>query len=256
MSGPRVLVVQHEADGPPGHVGRWLLEAGCELEVRRPYTGEPLPEDLEEYDGLLVLGGAMGANDDAQHWWLAPTKELIRAAGDVELPTLGICLGHQLAATALGGVSARNPRGQQIGLLELGITPEAADDPLLGPVAGQPGAVRGVQWNYDVVDPLPDHATVLAATPDGEVQAARFGPAAWGVQLHPEVDEAIVGAWVTDEERTALADRGLDAEGILAEIEAARPELDAAWRPFAEAFARLVHQHGRLRHDQDPSDRA
>ena len=67
----------------------------------------------------------------------------------------------------------------------------------------------------------------------------------WGVQLHPEVDETIVGAWVTDDERTELADRGLDADGILADIEAARAELDEAWRPFAEAFARLVHQRSR-----------
>ena len=99
-----------------------------------------------------------------------------------------------------------------------------------------------MQWNYDVVDPLPAGTTVLAATPDGEVQAARFGPAMWGVQLHPEVDATIVGAWVTDDERTELADRGLDADGILTDIEAARAELDEAWQPLAEAFARLVHQ--------------
>ena len=237
---PRILVVQHEADGPPGHVGRWLLEAGCVLDVHRPYADEPLPEDLDGYDGLLVLGGAMGADDDDRHWWLTPTKDLIRVAADTELPTLGICLGHQLAATALGGVSKRNPRGQQIGLLDVGWTADAAQDPLLALVSATPR--RGVQWNYDVVDPLPPGTTVLAATPDGEVQAARFGPAMWGVQLHPEVDETIVGAWVTDDERTELADRGLDADGILTDIEAARAELDEAWQPFTEAFARLVHQ--------------
>ncbi len=241
MSAPQILVVQHEADGPPGHVGRWLLESGCRLDVRRPYAGEQLPDDLGEYDGLLVLGGAMGANDDEQHWWLAPTKGLIRDAGDAELPTLGICLGHQLAATALGGASIRNPRGQQIGLLDVGFVEASADDALLGPLSGTPR--RAVQWNYDVVDPLPEGATVLARTPDGEVQAARYGPAMWGVQLHPEVDEAIVGAWVTDDERTELADRGLDADGILTDIEAARAELDESWQPLALGFARLVHQH-------------
>ena len=99
-----------------------------------------------------------------------------------------------------------------------------------------------MQWNYDVVDPLPTAPTVLAATPDGEVQVARFGPAMWGVQLHPEVDETIVGAWVTDDERTELADRGLDADAILTDIEAARAELDEAWQPLAEGFARLVHR--------------
>ena len=240
MNAPRILVVQHEADGPPGHVGTWLLEAGCLLDVRRPYAGEPLPDDLEGHDGLLVLGGAMGADEDEQHAWLTSTKDLIRTATTAELPTLGICLGHQLAGSALGGVSKRNPRGQQIGLLDVGWTAAAADDPLLGPVSGV--ARRAVQWNYDIVDPLPVGATVLAATPDGEVQAARFGAATWGVQLHPEVDQVIVGAWVTDDERTALADRGLDADGILADIEAARAELDEAWQPLAEGFARLVHR--------------
>jgi GMP synthase (glutamine-hydrolysing) len=237
----RILVVQHEADGPPAHVGRWLVEAGCLLDVRRPYVGEALPDDLDAHDGLLVLGGAMGAHDDARHWWLEPTKDLIRAAAAAELPTWGICLGHQLAAAALGGVSKRNPNGQQIGLLEVGWTREAADDPLLASAPAAPR--RGVQWNYDVVDPLPEGATVLAATPAGEVQAARFGPAMWGLQMHPEVDQTIVHAWLTDDERTALADRGLDADGILADIEAARAELDGAWQPVTEGFARLVHRH-------------
>ena len=241
MSAPRILVVQHEADGPPGHVGRWLLEAGCQLDVRRPYADDALPDVLGEHDGLLVLGGAMGANDDERHAWLTPTKDLIRCAGDAGLPTLGICLGHQLVATALGGESIRNPRGQQIGLLDVGFTAAAADDPLLGAVSAAPR--RGVQWNYDVVDPLPPGATLLAQTSDGEVQAARFGPAMWGVQLHPEVDETIVGAWVTDDERTELADRGLDADRILTDIAAARSELDEAWQPLAEGFARLVHRH-------------
>lgn len=241
MSQPRILVVQHEADGPPGHVGRWLVEAGCVLDVRRPYAGETLPADLEGYDGLLVLGGAMGANDDDQHGWLAPTKDLVRTAAAAELPTWGICLGHQLAAAALGGVSAPNPRGQQIGLLEVGWTAAAADDPLLGMARTPPR--RGVHWNDDVVDPLPDGATVLARTPDGEVQAARLAPSVWGVQLHPEVDHEIVASWMTDADRTALTGRGLDADAILTGIDEARDELDDAWQPVAASFARLVHQH-------------
>lgn len=244
----RILVVQHETDDPPAIFGGWLEDAGCELDVRHPYAGDELPTDLAPYDGMLVMGGAMGAHDDDRHWWLTPTKDLIREANDAQLPTLGICLGHQLVATALGGRSDRNPRGQQIGLLDVGFADEAKEDPLLGAVSGSPR--RGVQWNYDVVDPLPAGATVLAATPGGEVQAVRYGPALWGVQLHPEVDHDIVGLWVTDDERTEIAGRGLDADGILTEIEAARGELDAAWQPLAASFARLVHDHA------DAHDRA
>ena len=102
MSRPTVLVVEHDVECPPALFGEWLVEAGCDLDVRRPYAGDELP-GLTAYDGFVVLGGPMGANDDAQHPWLAPVKELVREARDVGLPTLGICLGHQLVAVALGG---------------------------------------------------------------------------------------------------------------------------------------------------------
>src|SRR5680860_518681 len=106
----RVLVVQHEDDCPPAWIGEWLVEAGCTLDVRRPYAGDDLPAELGEHDALLVLGGAMGANDDAAHAWLAPTRELVRKAVRRALPTLGICLGQQLVAVALGRGGGPEPR--------------------------------------------------------------------------------------------------------------------------------------------------
>ncbi len=77
MPGPRVLVVEHEADCPPALFGGWLEDAGCTVTVSRPYVGDELPP-LEEYDALLVLGGPMAATDP--HPWLAPLRDLIRDA--------------------------------------------------------------------------------------------------------------------------------------------------------------------------------
>ena len=132
---------------------------------------------------------------------------------------------------ALGGRVTPNPRGQQVGLIPVGWTDAAAGDRLFGGLATPR---RGVQWNYDLVVEPPAGTVVLAQTPDGEIQVARFGPSAWGVQLHPEVDETIVGTWVTDSERGELADRGLDADALLAEIKdgpgGARPRVGAAGR--------------------------
>ena len=202
----RLLVVQPETDDPPHRFGEWLEEAGVALEVCHPYADEPVPT-ADGYAGLLVLGGAMSANDDEVLDWVGPVKELIRDAVSTGVPTLGICLGHQLMAAALGGRVTPNPRGQQVGLLPVGWTDAARGDRLFGGLATPR---RGVQWNYDlVVEPPPD-AVVLAETGDGELQVARFAPSAWGVQLHPEVDEAVVGTWVTDSERVELLPGLLD----------------------------------------------
>jgi GMP synthase (glutamine-hydrolysing) len=230
-----VLTVQHAADCPPALFARWLDEAGCNLDVRHPYAGDPLPDaaGLAPYAGLLVLGGPMGADDDARHAWLAPLKELLRTTS---LPALGICLGHQLMASALGGRVDRNPHGQQVGLLDVGWTPAATADPLLGPLATPR---RGVQWNDDVVVELPPGAELLAATPGGEVQAVRYGPLMWGVQLHPEVDAEVLVPWA-ESDRGSHETRGIDTDGVLRAVERARAELDEAWRPLAVGFAGIV----------------
>lgn len=226
-----ILVVQHQEDCPPALVGRWLLAGGCELDVRHPYAGDDLPADLGEHDALLVLGGSMGADDDA-HAWLPVTRELIRTAAAEEKPVLGICLGHQLAAAALGGTVEVNRHGRQFGVLPIGWTDAAAEDPVVG---SRPA--RAIHWNNDVVTDLPPGAVPLAHAPDGTVQVARFAATVWGVQPHPEVDDAIVARWAADERDEIGADL---VDRALVEMERAGPELAAAWQPVAAAFLRVV----------------
>ena len=242
MTAPTVLVVEHEADCPPALFGGWLAESGCRLEISRPYAGDPLPR-LDGYDGLLILGGPMGAADDAEHAWLGPVKEQVREAVRTGLPTLGICLGHQLIAVALGGEIGVNDLGQQLGVLDVGWTSDAAADPLIGSLATPR---RGVQWNNDVVTALPDGATVLAATPRQEIQAVRYAPTVWGVQLHPEVDRQILDPWAASDRGSHDA-LGIDQEALLRDVEDARAELDAAWRPLAGAFAAQVTAYAERR---------
>ena len=231
----RLLVVEHDAICPPALLGEWLEAGGADLHVWRPYAGEPVPT-LDGYDGLLVLGGPMGADDEDRHAWLAPTKQLIREALATGLPTLGVCLGHQLMASALGGSVARNGTGQQLGLLDVGWTPEAEDDLLVG---GLSTPRRGVHFNDDIVTELPAGAVVLARAPEGQLQVVRFGPAAWGVQLHPEVDAAVVSSWTISDWGSHAGPRVEQAE-VLRLIAEAREELDEAWRPLAAAYLRVA----------------
>lgn len=217
-------------------MGEWLAEAGAALDVRRPYAGDRLPGSLAGHAGLLVLGGSMGAYDDATHPWLDDVKQLLRSAARDAVPALGICLGHQLAAVALGGRVARNPRGQQIGVLEVGWQPAAGEDPLFGDLIGQTPAV---QWNNDIVTGLPPDAVLLARAATGEVQAARFAPTVWGVQWHPEAGEQVVSAWA-DHDRDQAVERGIDVDGYVADVAAATDELRRTWRGLADRFAALV----------------
>jgi GMP synthase (glutamine-hydrolysing) len=240
VSTSRILVIQHEAMCPPGWVGDWLSDAGAELDVRRPYRGDLVPETLDDHAGLLVLGGSMGANDDAEHAWLGPVKELVRHAAGAGVPTLGICLGHQLCAVALGGVVVRNPRGQQVGVLDVGWTDEAAADRLLGPLARP---ARAVQWNNDIVAEPPPGAVVLARTPPGEIQSARFADTVWGVQWHPEAGEEICRGWA-EHDRDEAAERGVDLEEYVAHVAEATGELQATWRGLATGFAALAARSG------------
>jgi len=229
-----VLVVEHESHCPPALFGTWLTEAGAVVDVCRPYAGDALPT-APEHDALVVLGGSMDAGDD-RHPWLEPTRALIRTAADRGVPTLGICLGHQLCALAFGGTVGRSPLGQQVGLYDVGWTDAAADDPLLGRLAR---GARGVQWNDDLVLELPDDAVVLARTPRDELQAVRFAPTVWGVQWHPEVDVGVLRVWAEDDADRHL-ERGIDQEAVLAEIDGAAEELATTWRPLAENLVALA----------------
>lgn len=233
---PRILVVEHEADDPPAWFGVWLEDAGCDLHVCQPWAGDTLPTSLQGYAGLLVMGGWMSAHHDAEVAWLAGVKQLVVEAARDRVPTLGICLGHQVAAVALGGRVVTNPAGQQIGLLEVGWSSAAGADPLFAVVATPR---RGIHWNSDIVTELPPGAVCTATAATGEIQAARFAETVWGVQWHPEIDEPLLRRWV-EEEPDQPRRAGVDADQVLAEVDAARGELDGAWRPLATRFAAIT----------------
>jgi GMP synthase (glutamine-hydrolysing) len=240
----RLLVVQHEPDAPVSWLGEWWRALGLELDVVRGDLGEPVAPrwgDLTDApDGLVVLGGAMGACDDAVAPWLAPTRALIADAVAQRVPTLGVCLGHQLAAVALGGTVVRNPSGRTIGPVPVRLTGAAASDPLLSGLDGLPA----IHYNDDVVLEPPAGATVLATLPDGRPQALRLGPAAWGVQFHPETSPEVFGAWLRWDSPDGLTP---EQETLLAEVGAAREVLQAAWQPLAERFATIVTQDATTR---------
>ncbi|GAB3409221.1 type 1 glutamine amidotransferase [Flindersiella endophytica] len=237
MSSLPLLVIQHQDTCTLAAFDDWLRTAGVSASVVRPYAGDSLPRDLAGCSGVLVLGGSAGPNDDAAWPWLPGVRALLRLAVADGVPVLGICLGHQLLAAACGGVVERSSFGRRMGVFALELTPEAADDPVVGALAQGARAVRSHQ---DVVVALPPGAAPLAWA-DGVNYAFRLGANAWGVQFHPEVTAAVVADWATRLSATyreAGEDRDAELGAAAAEVRAAEPELlDGTGRPLALAFA-------------------
>ncbi len=229
----RALVIQPDADCPPAQVADWARAAGVELDVRRPYAEEPLPSSLAEHDGLVVLGGAMGAYESARFPWLTHIEQLIADAVLRDVPFLGICLGHQLAAIALGGTVTLRSSGPGTGVWPLIATDELASDPVF---AHTPPQTHTVVWNHDVVDVLPTGAVVLARDADDFPSLVRLAPRAWGTQFHPEVTAEVFAVWASAAPTPPSIGGPARVAEIVAEVGAALPAIDTTWRPAMTAF--------------------
>src|SRR5688500_13611950 len=111
----RALVVTHTVSESPGTLGEWLPAAGLDLDVVEPWQGDALPERVTEHEALIVMGGPQQAHDDGSAPWLRQTKELMRSATVAGLPVLGVCLGGQLLAEAMGGRVRPGAQGPELG---------------------------------------------------------------------------------------------------------------------------------------------
>jgi GMP synthase (glutamine-hydrolysing) len=186
---PRLLVVQHEPSSPPGLLARAAAATGVELQVVEA-PGEPVPVTLDGADGLVVLGGVMDADETDTYPHLARTMDLVADAAARSAPALGICLGAQLAAAALGGRAYPGPAGEELGWTKVELTEAGRADPVLG-VLQEP--VELFEWHHDTFDPPPG-ATVLAGGAVYPSQAFRLGSVV-AVQFHPEVDGPLLAGW-------------------------------------------------------------
>jgi GMP synthase (glutamine-hydrolysing) len=224
-----VLIVQHVPWERPAILGE-LLTARSIPWVSRSFLYGPPPENLSQVAGLAVLGGPMGALDFDKHPGLRTESALVRSVVDAGIPLLGICLGHQIVSTTLGG-ALHSGVSNEVGI---GTVNLVADDHVFGK-AGETAPV--LHWHHDVAE-APPGATVLASTDQTPNQAFRMGEVIFSTQFHVEVDRHMLDRWLAVDE---MADE-LDPETrstFRADFDAAAPRMrriaERAFTDFADA---------------------
>lgn len=179
-------IIQNDPEVPPGNLSEIFSVSSV---VHYPYRGDSLP-GLMDISALIVLGGAMGANDDSRYPFLGDLKNHIRSCVESGIPYLGICLGGQLLAAALGGAVVAH-RWEELGTLAVRLNGAGINDPLFN---GIPNEFLTFQWHHDSFD-IPADGILLASSAVCPHQAFRVGTCAWGIQFHPEVTETIIRDW-------------------------------------------------------------
>lgn len=229
---PIVTVLQHVAPEGPGRIGAALEARGCSMSVTRIDLGEAVPRKLDGSAALVVMGGPMGVYEADRYPHLRDELRLIDTALRDGVPVLGVCLGSQLLAAALGA-RVYPGRQKEIGWFPVGLKKDAIADPLFAAV---PGSFWALHWHGDVFD-LPPDAVSLARSDLTEHQAFRFEKNAYGILFHLEATVAHVqgmaAAFAED-----LARDGIDADALVASAREMDPDAvavaDVVFKRFAE----------------------
>jgi GMP synthase (glutamine-hydrolysing) len=206
VTGPKLACLHHLESPFLGAAAAPLRAA--RLEHYDLLQGDPLP-DLGEIDGLISFGGAQSVTEIDRYPYLLEEAELLRRAVERDVPVLGVCLGAQVLAHALGGSVRRLPR-RAVTWLELA---RIADDELV------PDPVWALHWNEDAIEPPPGASELLER---GGLGCAAFrAGSAWGIQFHADVDAPVLdswyeryGDWLAPAEVDPAAARAADAEHL------------------------------------------
>jgi len=233
----RIAVVQHVAHEILGTFHPLLKDAGFRIRYVNYGRGPHTPLDVKRYDALVILGGPMGVYEADAHPHLKEEIAWIQEAIALDKPVLGICLGAQLIAAALGAMV--KPSGtREIGWHDIDLTPDGVRDPVLGRFQARE---KVFQWHGDTYE-LPPGAVHLATSPTCTQQAFRFGDRVYGLQFHLEVDKPQIERWL----RLPANARDVEALGGASWAERIReengrylPRLERASRGVFEALLTL-----------------
>lgn len=231
----KALILQHMNHDTPGRFLDYFVEDGIAPQAVRLWEGQEIPP-LKGFDLMFVLGGAMDVWEIDENPWLKAEKQAIREwVAERGKPYIGLCLGHQLLANALGGEVALAQEGE-VGVHEVKVNGAAEGHPLF---AGLSGSHKVMQWHHAEVKVPPKEATVLASSPRTKVQAIAIDNHAIGMQFHAEFSPQSVASWESLPNYVGALERelGPGAYGkVSAEAYPLMPQMGAMTRRIYDNF--------------------
>lgn len=189
----RVHYLMHVPHEALGNMEPWFVDRGYRLTRTRLYAGDPLP-DPAGIDWLVIMGGPMAVYQEDRYAWLPPEKRFIERTLARDIPVLGVCLGAQLLAEALGG-RVMPHRLSEIGWFPVELTEAGRESPLLGRL---PSRFTPLHWHGDTYS-LPNGARQLASSAGCEQQAFAYGDRVLGLQFHLETLPSVAQAFVDED---------------------------------------------------------
>jgi GMP synthase (glutamine-hydrolysing) len=217
----KIWVLQHHPVENLGRIADALESAALAWQYVRVFNQQPIPRDMKGAGGLIVMGGAETVYKLDRYPYLRDEIRLIENALADGRPVLGVCLGSQLLAAALGA-KVRRAVEREIGWYPVLLNDAASDDRLM---RGLPREFMAAHWHSDTFD-LPTGATALASSEITEVQAFRHGTNAYGIQFHAEMTREILTALLA-EFGEGLKRAGIDGDAIAGQAEVHLPKLEA-----------------------------
>lgn len=230
----RALAFQHMDDEPPGLFGRFLAEQGAEVDVVMLHRGEAIPA-LAPYDFLLVMGGAMDVWETAEYPWLKDEIAAVREwTYQRNRPYLGVCLGLQILAQALGG-EVGLARAPEVGFGKVELNALGLGHPMM---RGLPPSFKAMQWHHAEVTKVPPGAEVLASSAISPVQIMSAGRDILATQFHGELTPALIDRWAQIPQYLEWLDAAMGPNAYARVKAQSKPQM-----PRIERMSRIMFQN-------------